>query len=180
MIICVIDLKLLSLMVPLLSNLMFSLVLAQSLALFYLNGLSSVPLLSSTKLTMYADDILLSHPFDSLSDLPLIQSNIDLISSSHYLIINSSKTKYRFISLKSPSCFSSFFSLYLNDSPLELVSSYKYIGVLLSSNLSWSFQIRQICSKCRKPANWLSFPLLLSFRYNYYVSKKTAYFIIAV
>ena len=124
---------------------------------------------------MYADDILLSHPFDSLSDLPLIQFNINFISSwfsSPYLTINSSKTKYMFISLKSPSCLSSVSSLYLNDSPLKLVSSYKYLGVLLSSNVSWSLHIRQICSKCRKLIGFL-------FRYFYRFSSPTVLFVLS-
>ena len=47
-------------------------ILGPLLFIIYLNGLSSVPLLSSAKLTMYADDILLSHPFDSLSEPCLI------------------------------------------------------------------------------------------------------------
>jgi len=101
---------------------------------------------------MYADDILLFQPCNSACDLSLIQSNIDSISSwisSHSLTINSSKTKYMFISLRS-SCLSSLPPLCLNGSTLELVSSYKYLGVIISSNLSWSPHIQSICSKSRK------------------------------
>ena len=144
MIICVIDLKLLLLMVFLLSNLMFSLVFleAQSLALFYLlNGLSSVPLLSSAKLTMYADDILRSHPFDSLSELCLILTQFLPGSLPTILLLTLPKPN-TCSSLSNPHL--AFPSLYLNDSPLELVSSY---GVFLSSNLSWLLHIRQIRSK---------------------------------
>ena len=71
-------------------------ILGPLLFIICLDDLSSVPLLSSAKLTMYTDDILLSHPFNSLSDLSLVQSNINSISSrfsSHYLTINSPKTK---------------------------------------------------------------------------------------
>ena len=77
----------------------------------------------------YADDILLSIPCNSASDISLIQHNIDHISSAKYLTVNSSKTKYVFISLKPSSFFSSFPPLYLNSSSLELVYSYKYLGV---------------------------------------------------
>ena len=47
-------------------------ILGPLLFIICLDDLSSVPLLSSAKLTMYTDDILLSHPFNSLSDLSLI------------------------------------------------------------------------------------------------------------
>ena len=56
-------------------------ILGPLLFIIYINGLSNLPLLSSANLTMYADAILLSHPLNSSSDLPLLQANIDSISS---------------------------------------------------------------------------------------------------
>ena len=55
-----------------------------------------------------------------------------------------------FISLKSSSSFSSLPLLSLNGSSLELVSSFRYLGVLITSNLSWSLHIQSICRKSRK------------------------------
>ena len=118
---------------------------------------------------MYADDILLSHPVNSSSDLPLLQANIDSISSwfsSHSLTINSSKTKYMFVSFKPSSFFSSFPSLYLNNSSLELVTFLKYLGVVLSS---WSLHIHYIRSKSRKLIRFL-------FRYFYRFSPPSVLF----
>ena len=40
--------------------------------------------------------------------------------------------------------------LQLHDRPLERVESYKYLGLLLTNNLSWSPHIVNICSKARK------------------------------
>ena len=40
--------------------------------------------------------------------------------------------------------------LVLNGAPLEQVETFKYLGVLLSSNLSWSAHIDSICTKARK------------------------------
>ena len=128
-------------------------ILGPLLFIIYINGLSNIPLSSTAKLILYADDILLSLPCNSPSDISLIQHNIDLISSwisANYLTINSSKTKYMFISPKPSSFFSSFPLLCLNGSSLELVSSYKYLGVLISSNLSWSLHIDSICRKSRQ------------------------------
>ena len=77
---------------------------------------------------------------------------MDLLSSwlhSKHLTINPSKTKYMVISRKS---FNSpnFPILYLNGSPLERVYSFKYLGVILNSQLSWSPHIDYTCSKTRK------------------------------
>ena len=82
-----------------------------------------------------------------------VQSNIDLIStwiSSHYLTINSLKTKYMIISRKSPTFLASLPPLCLNKSQLDLVTSFKYLGIIISSNLSWSLHIQSICSKARQ------------------------------
>ena len=53
-------------------------------------------------------------------------------------------------SRKSPTSFTTLPSLLINGSPLELVSSFKYLGVTLTSNLSWSTHINEICSKVKK------------------------------
>ena len=55
-----------------------------------------------------------------------------------------------FITFKPSSFFCSFPSLYLNDSPIDQVTSFKYLRVLISSNLSWSPHILSICRKSRK------------------------------
>ena len=40
--------------------------------------------------------------------------------------------------------------LQLHDHPLERVESYKYLGLLLTNNLSWSPHITNICSKAKQ------------------------------
>ena len=80
------------------------------------------------------------------------QSDLDLISSllsSHFLQINSSKSKYIFFSHKSFSYFESFPNLTISRSPIELVSSFCYIGIIPSS-LSWSPHISSVCLKSHK------------------------------
>ena len=78
-------------------------ILSPLLFILYLNDISTLPFPSSISLTLYADDILLSYPFQSSFDFSLPQGNIDLLSSwlkSRYLTINISKTKYMIISVK--------------------------------------------------------------------------------
>ena len=40
--------------------------------------------------------------------------------------------------------------LYINGSPIEKVSSFKYLGILISDDLSWSKHIEYICAKARR------------------------------
>ena len=82
-----------------------------------------------------------------------VQSNIKLISSwitSHHLTINSKKNKYMIISRKSPSFLTSLSPLVLNGSQLEQVNSFKYLGVIITSNLSWTSHIQYVHSTARQ------------------------------
>ena len=129
-------------------------ILSPLLLILYLNDISTLPYPSSISLTLYADDILLSYPFQSSSDFSLAQGSIDLFLSSwlksRYLTINISKTKYMIISRKSSSFLSLLPSLFLHNSPFECVSNFKYLGVILTSQLSWTSHIDHICSKSKK------------------------------
>ena len=105
------------------------------------------------QLILYADDILLLAPFLSSSNFTTIQSDINTINDwilSHLLKINVQKTKYMLISRKSQSFLSSLPPLFLNSSTIEHVYSYKYLGVVISSNLFWSPHIFSVCSMSRK------------------------------
>ena len=65
------------------------------------------------------------------------------------LTLNPTKCKlmvisWKQISVKPHACFT------LNSSPLEQVETFKYLGIFLSSDLSWSSHIGFICTKARK------------------------------
>ena len=103
-------------------------------------------------LTMYADDILLYKPINHSGDYAGLQADIDAIQdwiSTNHLTLNPNKCKYLICSRKThprlpPS------GLLLDGVTLEQVESYRYLGVLLSSRLTWSDHIEQICAKSRK------------------------------
>ena len=55
-------------------------ILGPLLFIIYINSLSDIPLSPSSKLILYADDILYSHPCNSPSDISLVQLDINCIS----------------------------------------------------------------------------------------------------
>ena len=80
-----------------------------------------------------------------------LQLDIDCISdwvSLNKLMFNPTKCKAMTISRKRNSVYPAQFLL--NGIPLEQVETFKYLGVLLSSDLSWSAHIDSICTKARK------------------------------
>ena len=95
--------------------------------------------------------MLLYKPVKSALDLNSLQEDIDVINNwvkRNHLMLNPSKCKSMLISRKrSPS---QPLSLILDESPLEHVKTFKYLGVLLSSNLNWAPHVEATCAKARK------------------------------
>ena len=76
-------------------------------------------------------------------------SLIEEWSLSNYLSFNAGKCKYMIVSRKqSPTVPSDPLKLFGN--PMQRVDCYKYLGLLLTMNLSWSTHITSICSKAKK------------------------------
>ena len=125
-------------------------ILGPLLFLIYVDSISSLNLSEGTKLALYADDMLLHRTIYSTADYAELQKDIDNIyqwSVANHLSFNVSKCKSMVITRKrnsNPSTMS------LNHIPLEMVYQYKYLGVTLSSDLSWSAHIKEICAKGRK------------------------------
>ena len=107
-----------------------------------------------SSLVLYADDILLYRPVTSITDFAALQDDVNKINdwtSCNFMSFNEAKCKVMHVSRKrtplSPST-----PIALNDTVLDTVSTYKYLGLLISSDLSWTPHIQQICmrSKARK------------------------------
>ena len=137
---------------PVLSGVPQGSVLGPLLFLIYINDLTTIDISEGSKIVLYADDILLYRPVSSDSDFAALQNDIDKIhawASSNYMTFNESKCKVMQVSRKR-SPLSPDTPLTLNGSILETVTSYKYLGLLISSDLSWSGHIHSVCSKARK------------------------------
>ena len=115
-------------------------VLGPLLFLIYINGITELPLSPENKLVMYTDDILLYRPIRQPSDYQPLQQDVEALgkwANNNYLTFNPSKSRAMVFSRKrhlvqAPSYFS------LNGSTLEIVDSVKYLGITISSDLSWT------------------------------------------
>ena len=84
-----------------------------------------------------------------LSPLRQVIGCIEKWSTDNYLDFNISKCKFMIVSRKrSPP--EPVVPLKLFDSALDRVDNYKYLGVLLTDNLSWSMQVESVCQKARR------------------------------
>ena len=127
-------------------------ILGPLLFLIYIDDITDIALSPESKLVLYADDILLYRIISSRSDFNLLQNDIDAISnwaSSNFMAFNESMCKLmQILHKRNPTTPIS--PLLLNGLQLETVPSFKYLGVLISSDLSWSQHIESVCSKARK------------------------------
>ena len=117
----------------------------------YINDITNVSL-SNGSMLLYADDSMLYRPIHTDDDYYHLQLDINKLctwTDNNLLRYNSTKCKYMVISRrKQPTLPST--SLFVNDSPMERVNSYKYLGVWLNSSLTWSMHVTSICKKARQ------------------------------
>ena len=122
------------------------------LFLVYIDDVSDILLSDRSTLNLYADDMLLYKLVKSIEDIHHLQMDIDRICdwvNYNNLTLNPTKCKTMIISRKRNSV-KPHAQFTLNSSPLEQVETFKYLGVLLSSDLSWSSHVDFICTKARK------------------------------
>ena len=120
------------------------------LFLIYINSVTEVPLSLASKLTLYADNMLVYKPVHSESCYSHLQRDINNIfqwSQDNLMTFNTSKCKCMLLTNKR-SVFPP--TLTLNNQPLELVQQMKYLGLIVLHNLSWSQHIQATCKKARK------------------------------
>ena len=136
--------------IPVISGVPQGSVLGPLLFLIYIDTIPTLHLSEGNKLSLYADDILLYKIISSTEDYVHLQYDIDQVygwSAANLMTFNASKCKCMLVSRRrntnNP-------QMYLNNHQLENVQCYKYLGLLLSSDLSWSHHIQSTCTKARK------------------------------
>ena len=121
---------------------------------------------------MFADHLLLYKPISQPNDFQAVQEDITDVeqwSTANHLTLNPSKYKYLIISRQArplqPES-----ALILNGHILSRVDVYKYLGILLSSDLSWSPHVDAICSKSLQDSRFALHKVLSIFKHQHYSS----------
>ena len=116
-----------------------------------IDGVMDLPLSEVSQLVLYADDILLYRPIKCQSNYSALQHEINTINSwveDNHLQFNVSKCKHMLISRKRHTITCPR-PLTIANHQLEEVECFKYLGLLFTSDLSWTQHIESICAKAR-------------------------------
>lgn len=127
-------------------------VLGPLLFLIYINDL---PLNISSRIRLFADDCIIYRTITSLNDHLSLQNDLNIIynwCNTWQMSLNLSKCKVMSFSRKHDN---SDFLYSINHSAVSQAASYKYLGVHLTPNLSWSTHISAICAKASKSLGYL-------------------------
>ena len=110
-----------------------------------INDITKLYLSDQSRLTLYADDMVLYKPITQNKSQIEIQQDINRLFQwfqEKMLSFNITKCKCMLLTKKRNA---SLATIFLNNQPLEYVCHYK-----LASNLSWSQHIQEICKKTRR------------------------------
>lgn len=127
-------------------------VLGPLLFLIYINDL---PNNISSCMRIFADDCIIYRPISSPDDHLTLQSDLHRINdwcNKWLMSLNTEKCKIISFTRKQNVCT---FHYTINNSALSQASSYKYLGVHFTPNLSWSHHITTISAKASKSLGYL-------------------------
>ena len=135
---------------PVISGVPQGSVIGPLLFLIYINDITTS--VSHSKLSLYADDIALYRTIHSVIDYLLLQADVNSVANwvgINHLNFNIPKCCYicfswkRYLSIPPP-------VLSIGGVDLRRVDNTKYLGLSLSSDLSWSDHITNLCRKTKR------------------------------
>ena len=103
-------------------------------------------------MNLFADDIAVYRVIKTSNDYHYLQTDVNAVGhciSQKHLKFNVNKCKVMLLSKKRTRSIQPP-NLTLNDETLEHVSTYKYLGITFTTDLSWHPHITNICSKTRR------------------------------
>lgn len=127
-------------------------VLGPLLFLIYINDL---PISTSSRMRIFADDCIIYRSITCTDDHLTLQNDLNKINDwckKWLMSLNKQKCKIMCFTRKQHI---SSHSYIIDDYPLSYASSYKYLGIHFTPNLSWSHHITTICAKASKSLGYL-------------------------
>ena len=124
-------------------------ILGPLLFAIYINDLPKV--LRNTTVTLFADDTALYCSSQSARDLQtMLNQDLDRLAQwlyEHKLTLNVSRSKFMLIGGPRKLNTLQEFTLTIKEKELDRVNSYKYLGVIINENLSWTDHVDYIKTK---------------------------------
>ena len=102
---------------------------------------------------LYADDMLLYRRISSPVDFNILQSDVDAVNNwvnENHLCFNTTKCKYMLITRKKRPRPMDPPAIFINGIPIDMVDSYKYLGLLISSTFHGHIILIQYVAKLEK------------------------------
>ena len=134
---------------PVISGVPQGSVLGPLLFIIFINEIAH-QISSGSSISLFADDIALYRPILSDMDFSTLQRDVNAIVTwinISLLSLQPAKCCSMLVSRRSPRSPPSFL---VQGTPLSHVSSVKYLGILINSDLCWSPHVAKLCSKVRK------------------------------
>ena len=123
-------------------------VLGPTLFLIFINDIHKLNL--NGRIRLFADDTTLFYNTSNIDDIPsMVQSDLTILQeyfNSNMLSINLSKTKFMIFKSAQKSV-NVDINISICNVKIEIVESYKYLGIILDSNLTWQHHIDYIRKK---------------------------------
>ena len=129
-------------------------VLGPLLFLIYVNDLCAITLSTGSKVTMYADDLVLHKVVEAETAFIGLQKDIDNIvqwSRSNKVKLNKSKCKVMLFSHKRHAMP----PVFIENEQIEQVYTYKYLGLTITPTLKWDEHIDHLCLRAKKVLGYL-------------------------